>query len=914
MIDNKVTLEHKLSNLFKQTTPNVVQEEYPLFLQFLKYYYEFLETGELTVNADFSTLALETNTSNQVINQDGSLFLTEDSNIFRVGETVTGSTSKATSTVVLEKIINDNKIFIRANQRFMVGETITGSTSGATATVVSYRGNPVQNIHQLIDYVDVDETVDEFLKRFRDMYLQTIPENLVEGIDKRKLTKNIKNLYEAKGTKRGHEYFFRILFGQDVTVEYPREKILKPSDGKWVKNKVIRLTAVGESNANEMVGEKITGKTTNATAVVETVIIFSEGQDTVIEAVIDDNLSTGTFSVGEEVTAISNVTDRFVTFTVKGIITGATITESGHNYNVEDEIDIASAGNGFAKLQVGLIGDGGIDNYLIDDGGSGYAIGDELNFNEDDTNGTGAEARVRVVGGSFAMEDEFQSFTGDGSTTVFKLNREVTEYQVQIELNSVVQSSGFTVSGTNLTFTSAPANLDDIKVTYTDTQYMKLESGSESFYGDTYLGTDIVLEEETVNSLDGASEVGKITKVRVIKRGKNYNKLPLVSSITTSGGSGASILTISTSGVGSVKQIDPKNFGLNYTSAPAIYFDKNFRLKDVTGTFAKDNTLTTHTGTVVSYDSDRQILIVDSTDDFVVGDTITDINGATATIAIDNTASGTSSVGYLGNESGKFINEKGRVSNPSNFLQDNRFYQDFSYVVKVDQSTDKWRSLLKNSIHPAGWNLFGQLTTSTLVSAKIKSITGSEVSDNTSSETFTPELASTFDAIIQTVFARRLGTDTDGTTLNSTPQVGYDSPSDVPSSKRELTLSSTVKLKIGTTGSISSTGHTLDLLAKYAFARGETAETDVANYPGIDRVKSDLVNAKSGYTIEQFANFRINQVSTEGTGEIPESAYTTTINVPPPSTVNIIRTPARTTTFDSTVTTFDDGTITFDTL
>ena len=31
-------------------------------------------------------------------------------------------------------------------------------------------------------------------------------------LDKRKLIKNIKSVYRAKGTQRGHEVFFRFLF------------------------------------------------------------------------------------------------------------------------------------------------------------------------------------------------------------------------------------------------------------------------------------------------------------------------------------------------------------------------------------------------------------------------------------------------------------------------------------------------------------------------------------------------------------------------------------------------------------------------------------------------------------------------------------------------------------------------------
>ena len=46
-------------------------------------------------------------------------------------------------------------------------------------------------------------------------------------LDKRKLIKNIKSVYRAKGTQRGHEVFFRFLFNEDSQTLYPREQYVK---------------------------------------------------------------------------------------------------------------------------------------------------------------------------------------------------------------------------------------------------------------------------------------------------------------------------------------------------------------------------------------------------------------------------------------------------------------------------------------------------------------------------------------------------------------------------------------------------------------------------------------------------------------------------------------------------------------
>ena len=70
---------------------------------------------------------------------------------FSVGETITGQTSKATATILIDDLRN-GRMFISAQQQFINGETIVGATSTAEGTVKKYRGNPVQTIQQLLEF------------------------------------------------------------------------------------------------------------------------------------------------------------------------------------------------------------------------------------------------------------------------------------------------------------------------------------------------------------------------------------------------------------------------------------------------------------------------------------------------------------------------------------------------------------------------------------------------------------------------------------------------------------------------------------------------------------------------------------------------------------------------------------------
>ena len=55
---------------------------------------------------------------------------------------------------------------------------------------------------------------------------------------------------------------------------------------------------------------------------------------------------------------------------------------------------------------------------------------------------------------------------------------------------------------------------------------------------------------------------------------------------------------------------------------------------------------------------------------------------------------------------GRYIDTKGFLS-WNNKLQDNLYYQEFSYVIRVTELVEKYRDIIKNVLHPAGTKMFG---------------------------------------------------------------------------------------------------------------------------------------------------------------------------------------------------------------
>jgi hypothetical protein len=58
---------------------------------------------------------------------------------------------------------------------------------------------------------------------------------------------------------------------------------------------------------------------------------------------------------------------------------------------------------------------------------------------------------------------------------------------------------------------------------------------------------------------------------------------------------------------------------------------------------------------------------------------------------------------------GKYSSERSRIGSESQRITDSFFYQDYSYVIKSKTSVESWRNLIKKTVHPAGFNVFGEV-------------------------------------------------------------------------------------------------------------------------------------------------------------------------------------------------------------
>ena len=421
-------LINKLSPLIEGQVPDFIQADHAVFVRFLKHYYQYLESGELRLTVSIDNMLLEVQTESFLLLEDGNKIVLESSiGKFSANETITGGTSKATATVLVDDLGNSTKprLFISGQQQFQTGETITGGTSSATGTVVRYRANPVQNLQQLLEYANTDNTIYDFLDQLRDSFMNAIPKNLASGLDQRNLIKNIRELYRAKGTSEGHKIFLRMLLDQSSDIMYPNQFMMKTSDGNWGYQNIIRCSPGANAEPDELVGQVLTGQTSGATAVVASALATAEGTDTISEFEINPASLVGTFVDGEIVQGVSTVQDITMSFTVRGMVTSYTVTDGGKLYSAGDDLDLdgqTAIGNGEALAEVGSIKRGSVSRVIIDDVGANYKVGDALTFTTTET-GTSTKAAtgfVSVIDGSLAIDGTDSSSTDAGDNLILE--------------------------------------------------------------------------------------------------------------------------------------------------------------------------------------------------------------------------------------------------------------------------------------------------------------------------------------------------------------------------------------------------------------------------------------------------------------------------------------------------------------
>lgn len=224
-------------------------------------------------------------------------------------------------------------------------------------------------------YADIDSTINSLLDIFSEQFTKNIPKDILA--DKKLFIKLASELYTRKGTEEAYRIFFRALFNEEIDFFYPGTVILKPSDGKWETPHVIRVKP-GSGSPFDLAGTKITGNTSNASAIIESVISFESGQNTIYELSVNETSIEGSFVAGENIIGarLTNAKSNAKVVTsaqIYSILSSVDVVYGATGYSVNDPITITGTTGTGARGYVGAVSDfGSIRKIVFNNYGYNY--------------------------------------------------------------------------------------------------------------------------------------------------------------------------------------------------------------------------------------------------------------------------------------------------------------------------------------------------------------------------------------------------------------------------------------------------------------------------------------------------------------------------------------------------------------
>ena len=527
---------------------------------------------------------------------------------------------------------------------------------------------------------DINRTLDSFIPKFKSQYAQNFP--LTAQIDDRRLIKFIKQFYEAKGSEKAIELLFRVLYNETTEIFYPSEQILRASDGIWIEDVTLKLATDNSITANPF---DLTGKSVK--------IIYHESIGSVtFERTVETNITNVTkFAyvyppVYELVTSLP----KTATILVPGAGADATALIAGGQVK-------AIVGENFTSFNAAS--DVNITTNAITISSHGYSTGDVV------------------------------VYYANGGTGVTGLTNYGIYYVISLNSNTIKLA-------TSLTNATAGTAID-LTVVGSGTQ--KLYDPLKSVGNGYYASPDVEFVSDTGSGAAGRAvinENGTLSHVVMINGGSGYSTVPAITFSTDAYRTRIEITTDTTTtvygyvvrqlatvealgctgtppcnfAVGDIFSIDETgsvgSYTIDYDPDTLEYFlNKNNETDTILNPYTlvgRDNRATVRIDAVDDDGCPTAVSIFDTGFDF-------ERESFTATIETDTcTALLSFTTGAVNVKAGRFKDSRGMLSNV-NKLQDNYYYQTHSYVIRSNVPSNKWMDIVKNTTHPAGTAIFGEL-------------------------------------------------------------------------------------------------------------------------------------------------------------------------------------------------------------
>lgn len=267
------------------------------------------------------------------------------------------------------------------------------------------KGNAGERTYSLEDMSDIDTTINDFVKHFKNQYLNSFPETLAVDlgtntpVDKTRLLKRIKEFYRARGTEKSYQLLMRVLFDVSTSFYYPRKDILEVSSGKWYEPKTIKISYSNDTNIFDSIGTTIkqnVGGTIVGSGKVEEIITTDTNKTTLAEMFLSN--INGAFQGGKEVTiSIGGVTGD-ISETIYPVVTSISAATAGKFFEIGDVIKATglTGGEGARGIVSSVDSRGSILSVVMSNFGVSYTGTAGITFTAETYKGEGASFEAAV--------------------------------------------------------------------------------------------------------------------------------------------------------------------------------------------------------------------------------------------------------------------------------------------------------------------------------------------------------------------------------------------------------------------------------------------------------------------------------------------------------------------------------------
>lgn len=553
--------------------------------------------------------------------------------------------------------------------------------------------------------LDIDRSYGTFEDKLYENFLKTFPQTLV--VDRKIVLKHAKDFFRSKGTEKSIRFLMRIMFNKDVTFYYPKNDILRASAGNWVVEKSIRIIEPTVSNTSnstaltKFTSHEIYGAESNASAKVERTESYYGVNEVITELILSNQKNQ--FFPGEKVFTFYRESpdsqDIYISANIlSGYVESTYIKNGGSGYIENTTIPVEGGGGSGALIKITGTTKGSIKTIGVTFGSSGFQENDEILITANPETLSPARANVLTV---------------DTSGNVSPNSYSVVGSLISLEANTQIGNSVYSNMVSGLVTANANAAMGNTFVYWTYANTGPINQCIVRSNGANYLA----VPQLDVKSNVIVRSIGAIGTLSIVNGGQNYLPGDRILLNDNSDylclGNGAAAVVTTTNGLfGAITGVYVQAIqgeyagGCGYEMAHLPFGGANSNSAYGFGANI------TATGVV----ADGEVLKA-YTDDIGRITEVTILRGgikytSEPTLNLKSFGDGTAVVTaniFSGayTYKGKYVNDDGHLSS-YNFMQNGDYYQNFSYVIKIDESTNKYRQIIKDSTHPAGMKMFGE--------------------------------------------------------------------------------------------------------------------------------------------------------------------------------------------------------------